>query len=199
MVKRPSVAIGPLVCFYHGQFLPINPYSDLCGCSRGSSGLCSGARLVGQKLLRILEEHQENRDVITGSGSFSMGHQSLGHIVPRASGLPQGLQDQPRDVPLPNHVKEAVTSQQNVIFTSVQLDRGAISFVGDVRLLVKITYCSGNSVGPIYPPTTHECNASTQILDSFLLILHRNTSTNIQDTTWSFHNSKPLYLAKFKE
>lgn len=26
MVKRPSVAIGPLICFYHGQFLPVKPF-----------------------------------------------------------------------------------------------------------------------------------------------------------------------------
>lgn len=26
MVKRLSVAIGPLICFYHGQFLPFNPF-----------------------------------------------------------------------------------------------------------------------------------------------------------------------------
>ncbi len=60
------------------------------------------------------------------------------------------------------------------------------------------TYCSGNSVGPIYPPTTHESDASTQILDSFLL-MHRNTSTNIQDPVWSFHSRKALYWAKVKE
>ncbi|KAL0193983.1 hypothetical protein M9458_012279, partial [Cirrhinus mrigala] len=47
--------------------------------------LFSGTRLVGQNSPWILKEHQKNCDVITGSSSFSMGHQGLGHVVPRAS------------------------------------------------------------------------------------------------------------------
>ncbi len=87
MVKDHQLLLVLWLASIMDDLFLLRPFRS-CGCSRSSSRLCSGTRLVGQKLLRILEEHQENGDVITGSSSFSMGHQSLGHIVPRASRSP---------------------------------------------------------------------------------------------------------------